>query len=315
MPGDRCPICLCINTAKGEFFRLKKIKLIYIVSVSHSGSTLLDLTIGSTPEVFSMGEIGYYPGYRDGWLHKYPKCTCKKPFHECPFWAPINREKYNLYRYEDLEPLKRNMISHILFPSIMKKPEMPSDDESVSFLRHVYERASESNKDLVYLLDSSKSLTRLFYLSQQKALEIYPILLVRDGRGVLNSWSKWIKNKRSFMILLEWIATTYLARRFLKKNPRSLHISYDLFCKDPRRHIRNLNERLNITISEDAFLDRMAEKVYHNVDGNRLRFQRIAKIRCDEKWRKELSPLKKFVATVLLYPFNRMWVHRDSVTD
>ena len=36
-------------------------KLIYIVAAGHSGSTLLDMLIGSIPGVFSTGELNHLP--------------------------------------------------------------------------------------------------------------------------------------------------------------------------------------------------------------------------------------------------------------
>lgn len=70
-------------------------KLIYIVSTKHSGSTLLDLVIGSIPEVFSAGEALYLPYQllrtRDSnGLPDQPYiCSCLKSFKECKVWQGV----------------------------------------------------------------------------------------------------------------------------------------------------------------------------------------------------------------------------------
>ena len=186
-------------------------------------------------------------------------------------------------------------------------------DDTQGLLKEIYQKARQVKPELVYILDSSKSFLRLFYLLKSSDIEVYPILLVRDGRGVINSRLRMGQKVGFFTAMLQWVLTCFVSKRLIKGNPRAIHISYNLFCQEPKRYIKFLNERLGIHISEERFLDKMAESEYHNIDGNIIKFKRITEIRCDERWKKELSPFKRIVSTVLLYPFNRMWVKRDSL--
>ncbi len=295
---------------------MKKIKLIYIVGTGHSGSTLLDLIIGSSPEVFSVGELYFYSVYRNkeqpDKVQRAFICTCKKAFDECSFWRDINQKgdfKIKL-RFSKKEVIK--VMLYVLLPFLTPKPVNSFDDTQV-LLEEIYRKARQVKPRLVYILDSSKSFVRLFYLLQIPDIEVYPILLIRDGRGVINSRLRMGQKVGFFSAILQWVLNSLIAKRLTKHNPRAIHISYNLFCQQPEEYIRMLNQKLNIHISEEAFIEDVAKTEYHNIDGNIIKFKGITEIRCDERWKEELSFFKRFMATVLLYPFNTLWVKRDSL--
>ena len=77
-------------------------KVIYIAGLYHTGSTLMDLTLGNLPNVIGLGEI--YKGLVSGFEKK---CSCGKDIGDCSFWGEVNnkliensnldiQEKYNL---------------------------------------------------------------------------------------------------------------------------------------------------------------------------------------------------------------------------
>jgi hypothetical protein len=63
-------------------------KLIYIVSLSHSGSTVLDMLLTTGRKAVGLGQIwtviGESPSER-----RNRQCSCGKPAPECPIWGPI----------------------------------------------------------------------------------------------------------------------------------------------------------------------------------------------------------------------------------
>ena len=87
-----------------------KVKIIYIVGLGHSGSTLLDRVISTSPQVFSVGELKFLKNF----VEKYePRNPEKKSFQDKTgkelkdsyFWNPIVKEakekNYNLYDRKD----------------------------------------------------------------------------------------------------------------------------------------------------------------------------------------------------------------------
>lgn len=67
-----------------------KNKIVFILGIGRSGSTLLDVTLGSHPNFIGLGEV--YATLRNDFnvLDKYKRtCTCGNTVDDCPFWGKI----------------------------------------------------------------------------------------------------------------------------------------------------------------------------------------------------------------------------------
>ena len=72
-------------------------KIIYVVGLEHSGTTLTDHLLSTHPNILGLGEVASFFSpehmrqYIDKW-GKYPDvslCSCKKDWRQCDFWGPI----------------------------------------------------------------------------------------------------------------------------------------------------------------------------------------------------------------------------------
>ena len=306
--------------------------LIYIVGGGHSGSTLLALIIGVSEEVISMGEIIFfnsynYPGSDPKLFAIHPKsCTCGKHFSECSFWKEINLKlvrPININRkYSIVESLKIiwNMSSPLskLFCFRLRKGDDYLLIDSINSL------LEEKSKKYKYLLDSSKDPRRLVQLIQEFGTEkIKVVYIVRDGRGYVNSYN----NKRKIRVVkggqkvqnfflcgLKWIIFNIMIRTYLKKyNVHSIHISYDLFCKNPEKYIDAINNKLSIKIPKN-YLEKINSTTFHNIHGNLMKFKKIESIKYDNSWLKEMPFIKKSILTTMLFPFNKLYSYQDDLT-
>jgi hypothetical protein len=87
------------------------VKILKIMGLGRSGSTILDIVLGNHPQIESVGEVGSL--IRSGWVSqeslrgidpkrlRRPLCTCGKrldipnidtPAEACPFWSAVRRE-------------------------------------------------------------------------------------------------------------------------------------------------------------------------------------------------------------------------------
>ena len=87
------------------------VKVLKIIGLGRSGSTILDIVLGNHPHIESVGEVGSL--IRTGWISqeslrginpkrlRRPICTCGKrldipnvdtPDEACPFWSGVRRE-------------------------------------------------------------------------------------------------------------------------------------------------------------------------------------------------------------------------------
>jgi hypothetical protein len=304
------------------------IKVIYILGWGHSGSTLLDLVIGSSPNVMSLGEIIFFDYYRDRVHHRKVlrpfDCTCGSAFHECAFWSKLlampgadtYKIVYDVNNGDRLIWLWRLLRFSVTGGRSLPPSELLGDDAA---LLSAVKDLRGSNTE--YLCDSSKDFARLIRLLMMPRLEIYPIFLVRDMRAVALSYAKKKRhdlglNKMGFYkALFAWAGVNLvsLAVAGLSRRPL-LHISYDLFCRDPRKHISLLNERLGLKIDPERHIERINGCVYHNVGGNLMRFKKLSAVRLDDQWRHSVPAFGRFLSLVCFGLLNWLWVQRDSTT-
>src|SRR5690606_35762035 len=70
-------------------------KVVYIVSMAHSGSTLADCILGTHPDFIASGELRYLSWQLYRTMHEEPSvsaqnnCTCGKSFRECSYWSQV----------------------------------------------------------------------------------------------------------------------------------------------------------------------------------------------------------------------------------
>jgi len=293
-------------------------KVIYILSGGHSGSTLLDLIIGSAPEVFSVGEGKFFGEYIEQGPVATP-CTCGQSFRDCVFWSQFQSEsKYSIRRWpQPVEGLK--ILWNIVNPFTSRFVQT-EQEQNESFFQQIFKQASSLKPQLKYILDSSKDVFRLYRLAREMQGSLFVVHLIRDGRGYIHSYNNKLRAQQGHVLksplrsYLEWIAINVLNRILLNKlQVPHVTISYDLFCKNPGRYLSVLNHTLGINIPAD-FVSHVNQQVYHNIEGNRLRFKPLHSVRREESWRREFPWWKRLLTTFAVYPFNHFWVDHDSLS-
>jgi len=283
--------------------------------------------------VESLGEVYFYNSYNS--VEDDPKlytihtkqCTCGVQFVDCPFWKSVNdtlpHEVVIVRKSSLADTLKIawNMIAPVPRKMIFR---VGAGDDRLLF-RSAEIVLREQGSACRYLLDSSKDPRRLVRLVQMFGPDrIKVIHLVRDGRAFVASYNsrkktrvkEWGLRPENFLVsAAKWVGVNMFTYFYLKKNHvDSLHISYDLFCQNPTRHLQKLNERFGINIPED-YIATINSNTYHNVHGNLMKIKRLHSIKYDDSWKQHLSLPKRVILSLLLYPFNKLLVEHDGVND
>jgi len=267
-----------------------KINLIYIIGSGHCGSTLLDLIIGSAPEVFTLGELSFFNIYKKDLnynkKHARNLCTCKIHFNECPFWKKVKAKQEFIVK-KDFS-LREN--SHILTTafSLFSKKTFSNEyytDDTFELLKAINTHYFGTENTPLFYLDSSKDPRRLYYLLNDLRLNVFPIFLKKNGVSVARSYSKYRPNlkQKNFYVsyVLRWMLLNKTARGLLGNTDHSF-ISYDDFCDRPLEYLSSLNEKLGINIpvqSTEELLYTVNTTTYHNISGNAMRFHPINEIK------------------------------------
>ena len=251
-------------------------RVIYIAGTSHSGSTLLDLMLNAHPAIFASGELlklNRQLKVKDARKGTHAPCSCGAPsLWECRFWSAVDRRTRETSGKSlvDLDMLDYRDLDGASAPNEM-----------------VFKAVSDvSGKSFV--VDSSKLPGRLSYLMRLKDLDVYPVHLVREPKGQINSVVRkhggFLKHIFRYELIHEQI------RRALKSVPHSV-VHYEDLVRDPKSALQSILQPLGLDF-DPRQLD-WAEAEKHEVAGNHMRFDARSELVLDESWRQSLSPLKQ----------------------
>lgn len=273
----------------------KPVPVIYIAGSSHSGSTLLDLLLGSHSEVESAGEAKKIPEL----LLKIsggqkPLCTCQAELVRCPLWGDLIRRETG--------DLKRDPAANaVLFHRILEK-----QGKSV-------------------ILDSSKTMGRALLMARSELFAPVFVHLVRDSRAVVfSNKRKRLKDGRSGRGLVEtahdWQKlNSRIVHRLGKKTAKPLiPVRYEDLTENPRAILGKILTAAGLAW-EEPMLNFRAH-VHHNVEGNRMRMGSNSEIKRDNEYVRALSPIEWSLVNLLTwrglrrfgYPLKRSPVARET---
>lgn len=252
------------------------IKVIYIAGRGHSGSTLLDLLIGSHSRVVGLGEMRHLNA-PDPSL-----CSCARGVRvrDCPFWAEVAARVAEDSRLDlwalDLESRE---------PDVFRR-------HNRALLEAV---AAVSGRR--FIVDSSKQAGRLRMLMESGVADVFPIHLLRQPHGVV--WSHARRGR-------SWLAHSWVHAPILFETRRAVHgknylvVRYEELAADPARELARIMAWIGLPFEREQ-LD-WTGVTRHGVGGNDMRFSADGVIRPDMAWRAGLSPLQKAAISLLSAP-------------
>lgn len=279
--------------------------VISIVGEGHSGSTLLDLILGSHPQVVSVGEADALESER----RLGEACACGETLDACELWGPV-LERFD--RHLASSPLSEKEITTLgsairgrgrrlrYRAGILATMYLPIHRAARLFgalTPAMYQRALQTQRlyDIVreetgrpVVVDSSKSVNRFRLLHALEPRRNKAIFLTRDGRAFVAGNLKR-EHLGPAASAKEWQFTNSYTRRMLRAVPKSayLHVRYEELCREPEAAVRRICTFVGIEFDESMLHFR--ERRSHNVGGNRMRLGGSDEIVEDVKWRQALT--------------------------
>lgn len=301
-------------------------RLVYIMGYGRSGSTLLDILLGSHPDIQSVGELVYF----DRWRREGLSCSCGKRLDECDFWRRV-QEQYagpNLDAHGRIgEAVERRSRLPSLLLELLPAQLLQDYRESRRCLLEAI--AEVSGKRVV--VDSSKSagraMGRALALEDLTEADVKILFLVRDSRAV--AWSTMrgpateefkyaggSKFKLALRASGSWALTNavclWLTRRFDSKNV--CLVRYEDLVTDPARELLRIGQSIDVDLEPVILAVRDGEPVQvgHNIGGNRLRFDSGIVIREDAEWMDKMPERLKRLTWTLTGLVARKFGYRSS---
>lgn len=287
---------------------MAKPRMLYILSPSYSGSTLLTFLLAQHRDIATIGEL---KATAMGDISQYI-CSCGAPIQTCDFWAQARAA----VKEQGEELALDNFGTHFTADNALHQKVLGAQMRSPVFevmrdmainllpgLARTFQEILNKNRLLVdvtmglqggsVFIDGSKDPNRLKYLLQSSYWDIEVISMVRDGRAQANSArEKPLENMDYEKACEEWVYTIQqmeLVSRYVSPD-KVFSLKYEDLCKDPNKIINDIWAFLGLeAIEQDWGNVALAGGSHHILGNDNMRKSDTVSIRYDERWRDKVS--------------------------
>ncbi|MEK6481635.1 sulfotransferase [Catalinimonas sp. 4WD22] len=293
-----------------------KVPVIYILSNGRSGSTILDLMLGSFPNLWTLGEAQLLPLEIDF----NAICGSGEPILESFFWKDLipsiqledNNSSISYFRRSHPHgahtgAVIRWKLLYELFTAKFSKDTL-GRVESYGKLNYDYfkktihhaEQNGFANK-VEWIVDASKDPYRLMWLQKSGLFDIKVIHLVKRPSAFVYSTAKGKQQGMNPVMVarmtLRWIIENKIMSKVCDQciSPENVYtLQYEELAQDPDKALSLIGERFGINLNGYS-TNQFREYQNFGVSGNKSRWENRS-IFLDEKWKKHMpSKHIKFV--------------------
>jgi Sulfotransferase family len=294
-------------------------KVLMVIGVGRSGSTVLDIVLGGCPEIESVGELTNIA--RLGWI-KDEYCACGRRVGQCPYWSEVRRrleEEVGPFDPAAYLRLQDRFERARRLPRLSMQRRRPSP-EFLAYgrqTRAIYEAIGQTARRRI-IVDSSKNPVRALALSRVPGLDIHVLHLIRNANGVTWSLRKAYRRddaggvqrdmppRPAWRTALLWTWGNALAEWVAGRFPpeRRGVLTYEAFLADPAEALTEIGRQIGVDLSglgaRAARGDAMAAG--HTIAGNRLRMQGSVRLSPDVEWKERMSSADRTVVRAIAGP-------------
>ena len=296
-----------------------KVKVLYVVGLGRSGSTILSNSLGQIGGYFSAGELNFI------WRHNVIEnrlCGCGRPFRECPVWTRVMDEAFGGMDEVDAREMMRLQASgtrtrHI--PLMLTERGDRALKERLEKLLINYRRLYEAIGSVTHsqvIVDSSKEPAHGYAMSLVPGVDFSVVHLIRDPRAAAYSWlkkkpqpdSEEIEHMVRFSPTKSsalWDTWNASAEALWRRTPQKyLRVRYEDFVANPRASLESILELMGVSAELPLAGEREVRLgVSHTVSGNPNRFETgPVELRPDREWKDKMNPRDKLLVTALTFP-------------
>ena len=294
-----------------------ELRIVYIVSSPHGGSTLLSHVLGKHRNAINLGEVSFLPKL----IALDEPCSCGSAMSSCEFWntvleeharttgidmrqdpygiplgdAPkdkhgsgkIDEQHQSRLRFYGMKAKGAiDSLSVLYGPTMLPLSgvSLPSITQAARNTIGLYETAAQVTEKRI-VIDASKMPRKAAHLYRASPDRVRILHLTRDGRGVVSSRKKYMP---VHIAARRWVHYHWVAEKTLERWVPEAHrqrMAYEEFVAEPETSLERLYSWLGADYDPDCLT--FAEgSTSHSAGGNPARFEMGGGIRpADERWR------------------------------
>lgn len=276
--------------------------LIYIMSPSYSGSTLLTFLMAMHPDIATVGELkATSMGDIDDYI-----CSCGLKIKSCDFWEKVTHYMNGYNRKFSLNDFGTHFASdNYLYNRLLRAGVRGGVFDfarrvaliSLPGWRRTYLNILEQNRYLIdaitsiqgakVFLDDSKDPVRVKYFIESGRWNIKILYLIRDGRGVTNSYMRH-NNADMLQAATQWISKIREMDKVINglDSNAFMKVKYEDLCSDPEAVLKEI---FSFACLDANSVASDFKAVKHHILGNSMRLGSSGEVRLDEKWKTALT--------------------------
>lgn len=298
----------------------ERVKLIYILSNGRSGSTILDLILGSMPNTWTLGEAQLLDlEYDIDGI-----CGSGEKLKESIFWKDIieeiefEKDDVKISHFRKTSPNLKSHTGKVLRWDLLKEAflgitnkEYPKKRNTYGVLNQGYFQKvlnhvhhEKKMKDIEWIIDASKDPYRLMWLQQSGMFDIKVIHLLKEPTSFV--YSTTLKYNLSNPLIkcirmsIRWVVENKImhqvCKKYFKKNEYYL-LQYKDMASDPSGTIDKIVKHFGIKLGEYTE-NQLWEKENYAISGNKSRWER-KKIRYDDSWEKKMPASYRWIVKAI----------------
>ena len=286
---------------------------IYILGRGHSGTTILDLLLGSAGDSHGVGElISGLAKFESG------VCSCGAETSECKFWVNVKQEFEHLgHRWDDLDQLVRQAYVGNFFSTLfMSKAKQDYLEKLNTDLFDAIGRVANAE----FVVDSTKEPTRGLLLAKTGNTKI--VHIIRSPFDIIESNLHRIDSGQPFRFMRRNYTNRRMRYLFVAVSAFAWNIGFflgalskvwagenyvrvfyrELYNK-PDATLNVLANALGLSMAEtiDRVRDQKPIPIVHRIAGNKIRFKKQIIFR-NNREKKSLGKIEKLLVLIFAFP-------------
>ena len=276
------------------------VNVIYLLGTGRSGTTIMATVFNEHPNIHTVGEMHQFLEH----VVLSKRCSCGEKLTECTFWSSIVRQ-LNLTeeQLKNALELSSNMEQHHNIPKLLLKGKV--DNRYVRIQEEIFKLIAKDNPNK-HFLDSSKYIARYLSLKRNKSMNVKGIYVVRDVRGVINSFQKKVQTPRNpISTIIYYLAVNVFGELVCRMDKDVIKVKYEDFIEDPDNTFMKIhNHCFNISDSHLKPITSISEfEMPHIIGGNRMKVNKTIVLKKDEKWKEVIPRTYQIIYYIMTLPF------------